>query len=266
MGLGVNLTSLIDLGAVGITGYPFTLAGWFRVPNVNSLLTLMGIGNSTTGSYHRLVYAGHASNVVGAASFITSSTTALSSAVMPTGEWHHVAGVFEASNLRRVYLDGGHVGTSSQNRVFDGANQYTLGNLGTDAVDVAEAAIFKTALSAGQVGQLALGFSPLCLPVSFQLAVYQCCARQLNWPARGPVATASVAPTAVDHPRIFCRQNFGARTMPFRRWAPFQLARGELRGMNLADGQPGQASQPGQAESQIAGAGVNIGELWGEES
>lgn len=157
-------------------------------------------------------------------------------------------------------------GTSSQNRVFEGANQYFLGNLGTDPVDVAEAAILKAALTVGQVGQLALGFSPLCLPAVADLATYQSCVRPLNWHARGPFATAGVAPTAVDHPRIFYRQNFGARTMPYRRWAPFQLARGELHGMNLADGQPGQASQPGQTAGQIAVAGMSIGELWGGES
>jgi hypothetical protein len=264
--LSVNQTSLIELGAAGITGYPFTLTGWFRVPNVNVLLTLMGINNSTTGSYHRLVYAGHSSQSVGAISYVSTTSTAWSSIPMSTGQWHHVAGVFEAANLRRVYLDGGNVGTSSQNRVFDGANQTFVGSLGTNAVDVAEAAVFNVALTAGQVGQLARGFSPLCLPVAAHLAAYQCCMRHLNWPARGLVATASVAPTAVDHPRILYRQNFGARTMPLRRWAPFQLARGELHGMNLADGQPGQASQSGQAEGQIAGAGVNIRELWGVES
>ncbi len=266
MGLTVDQTSLIDLGSVGITGYPFTLAGWFRVPNVNSLLSIMGIGNSATGSYHRLVYTGHAGKVAGAVSFVSSGTTALSSTVMTTGQWHHVVGVFEAANSRRVYLDGGHVGTNSQTRVFDGVDHYFLGNLGINAVDVAEAAVFKVALTAGQISPLALGFSPLCLSVSSQLVAYQSCVRPLNWPAHSATASVGAAPIVVDHPRIFYRQNFGARTIPFRRWAPFQLARGELHGMNLAGGKPGQACQSGQTEGQIVGAGVNIGELWGEES
>ncbi|MDZ4659296.1 MAG: LamG-like jellyroll fold domain-containing protein [Bythopirellula sp.] len=256
MALSVALTQLIDLGALGITAYPFTLAGWFRVPNVNNLVTLMGIGNSTTGSYHRLIFLGQSTKSAGAVSSITSTATASSTTAMTPGQWHHVVGVFEAANLRRVYLDGGNVGTSSQNRVFDGANQYSLGSLSSDAVEVAEAAVFKVALTAGQIAMLAAGMSPLCLSVFAQLAAYQSCVRRLNWPGRGPVASAASAPGVAAHPRVFWRRNFGSQALPYRLRGPFHS---EQTFFQTAGPQAGQQLMAGASGGQMAVAGVAAG-------
>jgi hypothetical protein len=252
MALSVSSAQLIDLGSLGITGYPFTLAGWFRVPNVNNLVTLMGIGFSTTGSYHRLVYAGSTTKVAGAMSFVTSSATATSSIVMTPNVWHHVVGVFESATSRRVYLDGGNSGTSSQSRVFDGANQHYLGSQSADAVEVAEAAVFKVALTAGQIAQLAAAYSPLCLPVFQHLLTYQSCIRRLNWPARGPMASAGGL-TDVPHPRTFHRRNASSQLMPLRRWGPFHSERGASRTCSLNVGQPRVAGVAGNGGQVMVG-------------
>ncbi|MCH7751224.1 MAG: hypothetical protein IH898_03590, partial [Planctomycetes bacterium] len=138
MALSLSQAEVVDLGSLPINGHPFTLAGWFRVPNVPSLLTLMRVDNTETGSYHSIYFRGHTDSLVGALSVIGVPGAAKSTTPMIPGQWHHVVGVFEADNLRRVYLDGGNMGASGHIRVFDGANEFKLGNVGTS--DLVEAA------------------------------------------------------------------------------------------------------------------------------
>lgn len=260
MALVIGQTELVSLGSLGISGYPFTLAGWFRVPNVNKLLTLMGVGYASSGSFHRLMYLGNTTKVAGAVSNTGSSSVASSTIVMTPGQWHHVVGVFEAANSRRVYLDGGNLGASSGSRTFDGADQFVLGNASsTDTVDVAESAIWNVALTADEIGMLADGLSSICLPRVGNLQTYQSCIRQLNWPGRGPHATAATAPSVVAHPRCFYAFNNSSQTVPNRLPGPFGISDGELLGTNARSGQSflagsefGQLSSSGMVAAQLA--------------
>jgi hypothetical protein len=260
MAFAIGQTELVDLGGLSVSGYPFTLAGWFRVPNVNKLLTLMGVGFSTSGSYHRLVHLGNTTKMAGAVSNTGSSSVASSTIAMTPGQWHHVVGVFEAANSRRVYLDGGNVGSHTGSRTFDGADQFVLGNLSsTDAVDGAEAGIWNVALSADEIGMLCEGISPLCLPRVGNLLTYQSCVRGLNWPARGPHATAIATPGVMAHPRCFYAFNSSVQTVPNRLPGPFCTSQGELLGINaqggqafLGSGEVGQLRSSGRVAAQLA--------------
>lgn len=258
MALAIGQTQLVDLGALGVSGYPFTLAGWFRVQNLSQLMTLMGIGNSVTGSYHRLIHLGHTTKVAGAISNTGSSSTASSTAVMVAGQWHHVAGVFEAANLRRIYLDGGNSATNSGVRNFDGANQYYLGNLNTTTtVDVAEAAVFNAALSAAEIGMLAKGISPLALSTANQLLAYQSCLRHLNWPPRGPHAVAALAPSVVAHPRVYSAIGGTLQVVPNRLPGPFRISHGSL----MTNALTGETQIAGTNGGHLVTAGNAMGQV-----
>jgi hypothetical protein len=259
MAFAIGQAELVDLGGLSVSGYPFTLAGWFRVPNVNKLLTLMGVGFSTSGSYHRLVHLGNTTKMAGAVSNTGSSSVASSTIAMTPGQWHHVVGVFEAANSRRVYLDGGNVGSHTGSRPFDGANQFVLGNLSsTDTVDVAEAGIWNVALSADEIGMLSEGMSPLCLPRVGNLLTYQSCVRGLNWPAFGPHATAAAAPSVVAHPRVFYALNNSTQSVPNRLTGPFRTSQGELLGNSAQRGQPFSA----RCEiGQLRGSGIVVAQV-----
>lgn len=250
MALAIGPTQLVDLGALGVTGYPFTLAGWFRVQNLNLQTILMAVGNSTSGSYHRLLYLGNTTKLAGALSNTGVSSLASSTVMMVPGQWHHAAAVFEAANLRRIYLDGGNSATNAGVRTFDGANQFYLGNLNaTGTVDAAEAAVFNAALSAAEISMLAKGLSPLALPTANHLLAYQSCVRHLNWPARGPQAVAASAPSVVAHPRVMCTIGGASQVVPNRLPGPFRIAHGSL----MTNAQAGQ--------TQIAGAEANYGQM-----
>jgi hypothetical protein len=121
------------------------------------------------------------------------------------------------------------MGTNAGNRLFDGADQYYLGNINAaDTVDVAEAAVFDVVLSVSEVAMLSAGMSPLCLPKANHLLVYQSCIRNLNWPARGPHAVAASTPGVVGHPRVMCAIGGTTQVVPDRVPGPLRIAHGSL--------------------------------------
>jgi hypothetical protein len=250
MALSINNTEVVDLGSLPISGHPFTLAGWFRVPNVSKLLTLLRVENSQTGSYHAIYFRGNIDDRAGAISKVGVAAAAKSTTPMIPGQWHHVAGVFEADDLRRVYLDGGSIGTSSSSRIFDGADQTVLGNISSsDAVDVAEIAVIDGALSEEQIAILASGFSILCLPSVARLMTYHDCLRGINRPGVGPVATNSGTPSVTAHPRVMWSSGGRSQLQPFRIRGPLRIDRDSCR-----------TSFSEQAQQSVAGVGDNAGQ------
>ncbi len=243
MAFSINTNNIVDLGTLPISGYPFALTGWFRVPDVNKLLSLIRIENSSTGSYHEIIYAGSWTKYAGAYTFVSVASIAKSTITMTPGKWQHVTGLFISDSIRRVYLDGENLGTSYNPRVFDGADRFYLGNKrGVDFVDVAEAAVIAGTLDVAEIKQLALGASVLALPCAGNIVTYQSCAGRLNQPGLGPVASSGQALGVVDHPRVFAANPGRSAAMPFRRRGPLNLDRGVC-----------QTSFSEQAELAVAG-------------
>jgi hypothetical protein len=266
MGLSLDQAGVVDLGSLGITGHPFTLVGWFRVPSVSSLLTLMRIDNTLTSSYHAVIYEGQSAGQVAVVSKVGVTGAARTTLAMTPGTWHHVVGVFEADDARRVYLDGGDMGSSAHLRVFDGANQYRVGNTGTsDLVDVAEAAIFAAVLSDAEIGMLARGCPVLALPRANSLLTYHDFVRGINRPGSGPLASVAGTPTVVSHPRVL--QARGGRTLaqPCRTCGPFQVDERSCRSSFIEHGQQTVAGVAGVAgQASVAGIDSNSAALFGE--
>lgn len=251
MALSLSNSEVVDLGSLPISDYPFTLAGWFRVPSVSKLLTLMRVDNTVTGSSYSIYFRGHIDNLATANSKVGVSGTAKSTAPMIPGQWHHVTGVFETNNARRVYLDGGNTGTSSHTRVFDGANQSVLGNVNTsDAIDAAEVGIFDGVLSEEEIAMLANGCLMLALSSAELLLTYHDCVRGVNRPGVGPVASSAGTPTVVDQPRVLWSSGGLSRLQPFR-----------IRGPLRIDQVSYQTSFFEQAQQCVAGVSDGAGQL-----
>ncbi len=254
MALSLSQAEVVDLGSLPINDYPFTLAGWFRVPSIASWLTLLRVENTGTGSLHSIYFRGAADNLAGALSKVGTTTQAKSTTPMIPGQWHHVTGVFEADNERRVYLDGGNMGVNSATRVFDSADYFVLGNVRTtDAVDVAEIAIIAGVLSDEEIAMLANGCSMLTLPSAAMLLTYHDCVRGINRPGVGPVASSAGTPTVVDHPRMLWSSGGLSQVQPFRIRGPLQIDQEFYR-----------TSFSEQAELSVAGIASDSTVLHGE--
>jgi len=230
MALSIHSSNLVDLGSLPITGYPFTMTGWFRVPNINVAMTLMRFNDTATGTDYEMLFGGHSTNWAGILVATPLSKAVKSTTAMIPGQWHQVTGVFESNTNRTVYLDGGNSGSSELPRAFNGADSFVLGNFRTnDYVDVAEAAVINRALTVEEIEQLALGLSMLSLPAARNTVTYLQCIRRLNQPGIGPVASAGQPLGVVDHPRMFSANLGSSAAMPFRRRGPLHLDRGECQ-------------------------------------
>ena len=202
MALSVGSTNLVDLGSLSIQDYPFTFAGWFRVPDYSGILTLMRIRNAATGSYHGLYFEGHLANQAAAKTRTTATSTARSSTPMVAGQWHQVTGVFQSATERHVFLDAGSQGSVFHQRDFQSVDTYSVGNeLGSNNIDAAHIAIFDIAISEASIHALAGGISPLAISESPRILCYHDLARRPNRPGLGPHATSSAAEIVVDQPR-----------------------------------------------------------------
>ena len=234
MALSVSTSNLVDLGPIGLTGYPFTMAGWFRVPDVPYLMSLVFVRNTSYTSFHSLYFEGYAQKQVMQVSKNIATGVARTSAAIVPGSWHHIAGVFESSTSRRVYLDGGNLGVDTTDVVFATADVFLLGSFSfPEVVDVAEFAILGTALDEQAIQSLASGMTPLSLANLDAILAYHNCLSQLNHPGWGPVASSPSGLPSTDHPRVL-QSRGGYPGQPRRFRGPHLLRHGELHSSGSA--------------------------------
>ena len=143
---------------------------------------------------------------VGGSQGSADSTTSLT-----VDTWHHVFGVVYNHNDRKVWLDGGGIGTNTTSVGTPSTSALFLGvdGVGISNLDgrMAEAAIWRggtaTAMGAEEAGILAAGYSPLCLTKRLTgLHFYSPLVRDPNWNSFGAVLTTSSSPAVVAHPPI----------------------------------------------------------------
>ncbi len=142
-----------DSANVSITG-PMTIDAWINTnDNANEHAIVEKYdGGGTNGYFFRLNSGGH----LGAGMCNASTCSAVVGATqVTTGTFHHVAAVFDGTNLR-VYLDGVLDGTASSVSPTDGVNPLEIGarggspfNFFTGLIDEVE--VFSRALTADEV-------------------------------------------------------------------------------------------------------------------
>lgn len=165
------MTSLhVDAGQYAVSsgaptlGSAFTLAIWFR-PTTFDAGSHFSLGQSVGSDYAALVL-----EPTGGAYFETNGSgtaTTASSANLTDTVWSHIAGV-QASTTSRVHYKDGVAGAtnttssnpSSLNRITAGALTLNGVIVSTGQGDLAHAAIWSIALSAGEVASLAAGALP----------------------------------------------------------------------------------------------------------
>lgn len=256
MALSLNQTTVIDLGPMVAGAYPISMVGWFRVPSTSNALTLLRVDDTTTTSYHTLAYEGNSTGRLRAVTKATAVVAALSTAPLVPGQWHHAAGVFEANNARRVYLDGGNMDFSGHTQVIGEANLFRAGNINSStAIDAAEIAIFAGVLSEDEIIMLSRGCPVLSLPSANVLLTYHDCLRRINRPGTEPLGSTAIAPPVVEHPRVLMSHRGRTLTQPWRVHGPLQVEQSELAIAGVADD---------AGQSSIAGIAGNSSLLFGE--
>ncbi|MAT73060.1 MAG: hypothetical protein CMJ58_26550 [Planctomycetaceae bacterium] len=255
MALGFNDTNFPSASATLVTGFPFSLCGWFRVPAATAWLPLMGLHQQSNGTRFELAYAGNTDGTLVANAYDGGFGVARSTVAVTPGEWFHGVGVFAAGDDRRVYLNGGAMGTNSVARTWSEPDFFFAGALDKAyAVDAAEVGVFASELSIEHAVALAGGVSPRALARSHSLVAYQDFLTRLNRPGVGPVMSAAAAGNAADHPPL--RAAASPRiNVPFRVEGPWMSAGSVATAAGAAGGQ-----------TVVAGAATDATNIFGEVS
>jgi hypothetical protein len=254
MALSLNISTFASASAAVVADYPFTLGGWFRVPNVAALLQLTGLENAAGDARYHLYYAGHSGGKVVANAYLGDYGRAISAGPMVPEQWQHVAGVFHSATLREIYLDGAIVGSNTASRAFEGDDYVYLGSKDSStAVEVAEAFVAAAALTEGQIAALARGCSPLGVVGLASLPLYQDALARFNRPGVGVVLSSSGTPAMTAHPRVVAGAACGMIAAPYRVAGPWVR---QAAGGFTAGAAAGQADVAGLVVGEIAYAEV----------
>ncbi len=239
MALSLNNANVILSTLVSVSGYPFSLIGWFRVPDVTSSTLLMGIASVSTGARCDVYFAGDGTKEAIAKTKIGSSFGAASTTLpMTPGKWHHLAAVFSSDSERKIYIDGGNFGVNNDNFPISAMSFFYFGNLyGSVLVDVAEVSVIQAAVSAEQAAAFANGSPVLASPYSRNTVTYHDCIRQTNHPGLGPKFIVVGSPAATDHPRVLHTVGGHSIAMPSRFRGPWHAEQTLIRSLPAAQGQ-----------------------------
>lgn len=122
-----------------VSGYPFTVAGWFRTATTGADC-LFGIGRSSDPAYYlvRILARGDLSNVISAARSGTEGVGEMTSggSTYTSNTWTHFAYVARSATDTQLYLSGSSAGTDTTNVTAPtGLDRTSIGRLfrGTDS-------------------------------------------------------------------------------------------------------------------------------------
>jgi len=198
-----------------LTAAPISMSCWFRT-DADVTVCPMFLGDKDVNSEYFLILAYDVAggNIVRCVSRNSAGGTigyADSTTTITQGTWHHLLAVFAATNDRRVYLDGGGKGTDATTVVPAGVDRFAVGTQAQSSMsyymsgDIAEAALWNTALTDDDATVLAEGVSPLAVKHQ-NLAGYWPLIRGLIDRTYGYTLTAS-GTSVSSHPRIIVPAN-----------------------------------------------------------
>lgn len=185
---GWSATNFLRLGSAVVTATPFTMACWARTSIVGAATSqlLMGLFNSAStsniNSFQLEVVV--TTNTIG---FQAADGAAASEAVTTTSiaanTWFHACGVSASATSRSVYLNGGSKSTGATSRVPAGLNRTSVGLQDNTAAnkafavggtgDIAEVAIWNTALSDADVARHATGIDAIAIQREFLVGLWR---------------------------------------------------------------------------------------------
>ena len=161
--------SLDNTASAPVAVAPLTLAGWFNSDSLTLDQQIVQLQDKDVGNDRWWIQL--SGNIAG--DFVQfysqdgTASPATTSLAYSTDTWQHACGVEIASNSRVAYLDGGNSGTETTLRTPDNIDSISIGRAGDSTPNnhfsgmLAEIAVWDVALAAGDVVQLADGFSPL---------------------------------------------------------------------------------------------------------
>ncbi len=152
-------TEYLSVTTAPVTAPPFTIACWCYQRSAATRVAVSLNNSADTTNFHNLEITS-ASVYRCRSQDATTVSSAQAAVTAPAVTWHHLVGVFAATNDRRAFLNGGNKGTSASSRTPSGINQLTIGALGGSTKsefingNLADIRIYNRALSDEEVTDL----------------------------------------------------------------------------------------------------------------
>ena len=208
-------TFLSNANAI-VTGPPCTLAAWFFKNTATAGGAIISVGASTTTAHLALYYDNVEDVVARSVSVLGGIDNATSAGAGANSAWVHGAAVFNSTELRTAYRDGGNAGTNTAtnsplllDRTFIGDFANSTGAFIFPG-HIAEAAIWNVALNAADVAALAKGVVPPMIRPDALVAYWPLVGRDNPEPdfAGGFNMTLNGTPPRADHVRVYNPRRF----------------------------------------------------------
>ncbi len=160
---------LLNANAV-VSSYPFSMGGWMNTNDDGINEAIISIGDTATDNeLWSLILRGDLAgdNIYFRSRDGGSNKNAITTSGITVDTWHHILGVGTNATDRKVYLDGGNVGSDAINSTPSGLDATAIGiNVRDNSISpfsglLAEMAIWNINLTAAEGAILAAGYSPL---------------------------------------------------------------------------------------------------------
>lgn len=206
----VGSSQYLEIDQAVVPNEPFTMAAWAYALDIDNHFSILFLGDKDSGSdYHVLrMRGGTVGDPIGACTNDGAAVWANTSSGFSANTWHHVAGVWSATNSRAAFLDGGSKGTNNTPKTVDGEDRVSIGRTGDSTPlyyhdgYVAEAAFWNVALTDAEIAILAAGFSPLFVRPQNLAAYYPLIRDEDQDRVGGYDLTAYNGPSIAAHPPI----------------------------------------------------------------
>jgi len=157
-----------DIAALDITGDQVTLSAWVRIASKTDEMKMLAKWSDSAGAFSYLLSSDAVGNDKVLFAVRTSSQVSTSGTTsMVVGQWHHLAGVYDGSDIR-AYLDGIEENSAAASGNIPLNTAPVRIGMGSGAVgeepmdgDIGHCAIYDASLTPGEIASLAAGISPL---------------------------------------------------------------------------------------------------------
>lgn len=186
-----------------LTAVPLTISCWVRGSSTSAPQGIFEINQGSQTNAWSIRRTSGSNNIQ---AYIRNSGTTItfnSSGTYTSGEWFHACLVCESNTSRTIYLNGGNEVTDTNSVTPTSINTVWVGFAGGYwNGDIAECAIWNSALNKDQVISLSKGFSA-SLVQSDNLVWYAPLLRNLQEISGARTITNYNTATAAPHPRIY---------------------------------------------------------------